>query len=288
MIRTPLATSLPSSGSRRALLRGLLLGALLPSGAWAQPPPAPFVPPKPAAARTENAAIPAAIPLPLSYDLQLTDAPATGRIILAGGCYWGMQAVFQHVKGVSNVIAGYTGGLKSTANYAKVTGDPSTGHAEAVLIEYDTSKLTLGTLLQIYFFVAHDPTQLNRQGPDVGPQYRSSIFTDVTEEKRVAVTYMNDIDAAKLLPHPIATKLRDTFPFYKAEGYHQNYVQNHPTQRYVLYNDQPKIARLKSLFPQLYRDTPLRYVPDDRRTPKLPPKPGSGSEAGTGSASAAS
>lgn len=258
--------------SRRALLRGLMLAALMPADGWAQQqPPAPFVPPK--AAPPAEPALPPSIPLPLSYDLQLTEEPGKGRIILAGGRYWGMQAIFQHVKGVTNVIAGYTGGLKSTANYAKVTGDPSTGHAEAVLIEYDTSKLTFGTLLQIYFFVAHDPTQLNRQGPDVGPQYRSSIFTDVTEEKRVAVTYMNDIDYAKLLSHPIATKLRDTFPFYMAEGYHQNYVQNHPTERYVLYNDKPKIAKLKMLFPQLYREKPLRYEPDDRKTPKPPPKP---------------
>lgn len=258
--------------SRRALLQILLLSALLPSGVEAQQPPSPFVPPKPAA--PAEAAPAPSIPLPLSYDLQLTEEPGKGRIILAGGRYWGMQAVYQHVKGVTNVIAGYTGGLQSTASYAKVTGDPSTGHAEAVLIEYDTSKLTLGNLLQIFFFVAHDPTQLNRQGVDVGPQYRSSIFTDVAEEKRVAVTYMNDIDAARLLPHPIATKLRDTFPFYKAEGYHQNYVQNHPTERYVLYTDRPKIAKLKALFPQWYREKPLRYEPDDRRAPKLPPKPG--------------
>ena len=242
--------------SRRALLRGLLLAASLPvTGLHAQ--------------QDSHAAI----PLPPSYDLQRTDEPGKATIILAGGCYWGMQAVFQHVKGVTNVTAGYTGGLKSTASYAKVTGDPSTGHAEAVLIEYDTAKLTLGDLLQIFFFVAHDPTQLNRQGPDVGPQYRSSIFTDVVEEKRVAVTYMNDIDYAKLLPHPIATKLRDRFPFYPAEGYQQNYVQNHPTQRYVLYNDRPKIARLKALFPALYREVPLRYEPDERKRRKLLPIP---------------
>ena len=258
--------------SRRDALRGLLIAAALPGSVWAQQqPPAPFVPPK--AAPALEPAIPPSIPLPLSYDLQLTEEPGKGRIILAGGSYWGMQAVYQHVKSVTNVIAGYTGGLQSTANYAKVTGDPSTGHAEAVLVEYDTSKLSLGTLLQIFFFVAHDPTQLNRQGPDVGPQYRSSIFTDVTEEKRVAVTYMNDIDYAKLLPHPIATKLRDTFPFYKAEGYHQNYVQNHPTERYVLYHDKPKIAKLKSLFPKLYREQPLRYEPDERRKPKPLIKP---------------
>lgn len=258
--------------SRRDALRGLLMAAACPGSIWAQPqPPAPLVPPK--AVLVPEPAVEASIPTPLSYDLQLTEEPGKGSIVLAAGGYWGVQAVYQHVKGVTQVIAGYTGGLKSTANYAQVTGDPSTGHAEAVLIEYDTSKLTLGNLLQIFFFVAHDPTQLNRQGPDIGPQYRSSIFTDVTEEKRVAVTYMNDIDYAKVLPHPIVTKLRDTFPFYKAEGYQQNYVQNHPTQRYVLYHDKPKIAKLKSLFPQLYREKPLRYEPDERRRPKPPIRP---------------
>ncbi len=131
------------------------------------------------------------IPVPPEYDLPLAEKSGKATIILAGGCFSGIQAIFQHVKGVTNVTAGYTGGLASTANHAKVTGD-GTGHAESVLVEYDPAKLSVGTLLRIYFFVAHDPTQLNRQGPDVGTQYRSTIFTDSVDEKRVTVAYMSD------------------------------------------------------------------------------------------------
>jgi len=211
-------------------------------------------------------------PVPPEYDLPLAEASGRATIILGGGCYWGMQAVFQHIKGVTNVTAGYTGGLKSTASYARVIGD-GTGHAETVLVEYDPSKLTLGTLLQVYFFVAHDPTQLNRQGPDVGSQYRSVIFTDSPDEKRVAVAYMNQIDDLKLFPYPVATKLRSLFPFYRAEGYHQNYVQNHPTQRYVRLHDLPKLKRLKQAFPKLWQETPLRYVPEENKRSKLLPPP---------------
>ncbi len=211
-------------------------------------------------------------PVPPEYDLPLAEKSGKATLILAGGCYWGMQAVFQHVKGVSNVTAGYAGGLKSTAEYAKVIGG-GTGHAESVLIEYDPAKLSIGTLLQIYFFVAHDPTQLNRQGPDIGSQYRSTIFTDSKDEARVAVAYMNQIDALKLLPHPIVTKMRPLFPFYRAEGYHQNFVQNHPKQRYVLVNDLPKLARLKQAFPKLWREEPLRYEPEENKRTKLLPPP---------------
>ncbi|WP_293393592.1 peptide-methionine (S)-S-oxide reductase MsrA [Nevskia sp.] len=210
--------------------------------------------------------------VPPEYDLPLAEKSGKATLILAGGCYWGMQAVFQHVKGVSNVTAGYAGGLKSTANYANVIGG-GTGHAESVLIEYDPAQLTIGTLLQIYFFVAHDPTQLNRQGPDVGTQYRSTIFTDNVDEKRVAVAYMNQIDALKLLPHPIATKMRPLFPFHRAEGSQQNFVQNHPKQRYVLVNDLPKVARLKEAFPKLWREQPLRYEPEENKRSKLLPPP---------------
>lgn len=262
----------PRETPRRSALIGLLIAATLPLASV--PTPGQAAEPAGSAGVPQPAVAPAApvTPVPPEYDLPLAEKSGKATLILAGGCYWGMQAVFQHVKGVSNVTAGYTGGLKSTANYAKVIGD-GTGHAESVLIEYDPAQLTIGTLLQIYFFVAHDPTQLNRQGPDVGSQYRSTIFTDNVDEKRVAVAYMNQIDALKLLPHPIVTKMRELFPFYRAEGYHQNFVQNHPRQRYVLVNDLPKIARLKQAFPKLWREKPLRYQPEENKRSKLLPPP---------------
>lgn len=261
-----------SWGLRRGASLWLLLAAampvlLAPGLAQAADAAAKVEPPQPAVLPT----VPVT-PVPPEYDLPLAEKPDKARLILAGGCFWGMQAVFQHVKGVSNVTAGYTGGLKSTANYAKVTGD-GTGHAEAVLIEYDPSRLSIGTLLEIYFFIAHDPTQLNRQGPDIGSQYRSTIFTDSKDEARVAVAYMNQIDALKLLPHPIVTKTRKLFPFYRAEGYHQNFVQNHPKQRYVMVNDLPKIRRLKEALPKLWREQPLRYEPEENKRSKLLPPP---------------
>lgn len=245
----------------------VLSGTLLPGFARAEETPAKTEAPQ--LAVTPSAPV---TPVPPEYDLPLAEKSGKATLILAGGCYWGMQAVFQHVKGISNVTAGYAGGLKSTAEYAKVIGG-GTGHAESVLIEYDPAMLSIGTLLQIYFFVAHDPTQLNRQGPDIGSQYRSTIFTDSKDEARVAVAYMNQIDALKLLPHPIVTKMRPLFPFYRAEGYHQNFVQNHPKQRYVLVNDLPKLARLKQAFPKLWREQPLRYEPEENKRSKLLPPP---------------
>lgn len=265
------ARHFPALKLRRGTAACLLLAAALP---FAATPVSSQAADTTAAATAQVAAGPSApvTPVPPEYDLPPAESSGRATIILGGGCYWGMQAVFQHIKGVTNVTAGYTGGLKSTANYAKVTGD-GTGHAETVLIEYDPSKLTLGMLLQVYFFVAHDPTQLNRQGPDVGSQYRSVIFTDSADEKRVAVAYMNQIDDLKLFPYPLATKVRPLFPFYRAEGYHQNYVQNHPTQRYVRLHDLPKLKRLKQAFPKLWRETPLRYVPEENKRSKLIPPP---------------
>ncbi len=260
-VRSVLGLGLGRGAAVWLLLTAAMPMVLVPGMAGAADSPQPAVGP----------AVPVT-PVPPEYDLPLAEKSGKATLILAGGCFWGMQAIYQHVKGVSNVTAGYTGGAQSTANYAKVTGD-GTGHAESVLIEYDPAKLTIGTLLQIYFFVAHDPTQLNRQGPDVGTQYRSTIFTDSKDEARVAVAYMNQIDALKLLPHPIVTKMRKLFPFYRAEGYHQNFVQNHPKQRYVLVNDLPKVARLKEAFPKLWREEPLRYEPEENKRSKLLPPP---------------
>lgn len=273
MTRTPGAAGrcVTRPGLRGAASAWLLLGLAatgitLPGALLAADAPAMIEGPQPAV----GPLVPVT-PVPPEYDLPLAETSIKSTIILAGGCFWGLQAIFQHVKGVTNVTAGYTGGLASTANYAKVIGD-GTGHAESVLIEYDLSQVTIGTLLQIFFFVAHDPTQLNRQGPDVGTQYRSAIFTDSVDETRVAVAYMNQLDALKLFPHPIVTKTRTLFPFYRAEGYHQNFVQNHPKQRYVLVNDLPKVARLKQAFPRLWREQPLRYKPEENTRSKLPPK----------------
>jgi peptide-methionine (S)-S-oxide reductase len=177
--------------------------------------------------------------------------------VLAGGCFWGVQAVYQHTKGVTNAVSGYAGGAEKDASYY-VVGSGRTGHAESVKVTFDPRKISYGKILQIYFSVAHDPTQLNRQGPDYGTQYRSEIFPQSEEQKKVAKAYIAQLDAAKVFPKPIVTKT-DTMgqPFYPAEDYHQDYATLHPTQPYIAYNDLPKIEHLKQMFPQLYRDKPV-------------------------------
>jgi peptide-methionine (S)-S-oxide reductase len=180
-------------------------------------------------------------------------APAV--VVLAGGCFWGVQGVFQHVDGVTSAVSGYAGGAKDTAQYDKVTSG-RTGHAEAVRITYDPGKVSLGRLLQIYFSVAHDPTQLNRQGPDVGTQYRSTIFPTNDEQARVAKAYIEQLDQARVYGAKVVTTIEPGQAFYPAEGYHQDYMTLHPRQPYIAMHDLPKVDALKRLFPQAYRAEP--------------------------------
>jgi peptide-methionine (S)-S-oxide reductase len=181
--------------------------------------------------------------------------PGMAKAILAGGCFWGVQAVFQHTVGVINAVSGYAGGTLAGPTYGQVTSG-LTGHAESVEITYDPAVITYGTLLQIFFSVAHDPTQLNRQGPDVGTHYRSAIFTLDEEQGEVAAAYVAQLDAAGVYPKPIVTELAPLAGFYPAEDYHQDYATLHPDQPYIVWNDLPKIANLKAMFPQVWRETP--------------------------------
>jgi len=192
----------------------------------------------------------AAVPAP---EVDAARAATSGRqtAVIAGGCFWGIQAVFQHVKGVISATSGYAGGSAKTADYETVsTGE--TGHAESVQIVYDPSQITYGELLRVFFSVAHDPTQLNRQGPDEGTQYRSSIFYSNEEQKKIAEAYIAQLDAAKIFRHPIVTKVVPLQGFYPAEAYHQNYAALHPNQPYIMFNDAPKVEHLKQEFPDLY------------------------------------
>jgi peptide-methionine (S)-S-oxide reductase len=176
--------------------------------------------------------------------------------ILAGGCFWGVQGVFQHVAGVNSAVSGYAGGDAATAHY-RVVGTGRTGHAESVRITFDPSKITYGHLLQIYFSVAHDPTQLNRQGPDRGTQYRSTIFPTTPEQARIATAYIDQLNRAHVFPKPIKTTVETGKMFYPAEDYHQNFLALNPTYPYIVVNDLPKVANLKRLFPEDYRTEPV-------------------------------
>ena len=192
------------------------------------------------------------IPAP-AMEAQASDGIQTA--VLAGGCFWGVQGVFQHTVGVVNAVSGYAGGSKATADYQMVSTG-STGHAESVQIKYDPRKISYGKLLQIFFSVAHDPTQLNRQGPDSGTQYRSAIFTTSDEQKKVAEAYITQLNAAKVYKKPIVTKVTPLDGFYAAEGYHQDYLTLHPSQPYIAYNDLPKIDNLKKIFAENYVEKP--------------------------------
>jgi len=184
-----------------------------------------------------------------------TDIPAAARkqtAVLAGGCFWGVEAVFEKLTGVSDVVSGFAGGSKSTAHY-EVVSMGRTGHAESVQISYDPSQISYGRLLQIFFSIAHDPTQLNRQGPDQGTQYRSAIFYTTEEEKRVAEAYIQQLNQAKLFSRPIVTQVVPLSGFYPAEDYHQNYIARNPNDPYVVYNDLPKLKRLQKQYPDMVR-----------------------------------
>ena len=187
------------------------------------------------------------------------DLPATSgnlqTAVFAGGCFWGVQGVFQHVQGVKNAVSGYDGGAASTAQYEAVS-EGDTGHAESVSVTYDPSKVSYGKLLQIYFSVAHNPTELNRQGPDSGTQYRSAIFAQNAEQQKVAQAYIAQLDAAKSFDKPIVTQIEMGKAFFPAESYHQDFLTENPSYPYIVINDLPKVAQLKKLFPDQYRAEP--------------------------------
>lgn len=189
---------------------------------------------------------------PPAVDTPMSQAKGPQTLVLAGGCFWGVDAVFKHVKGVTSVTSGYAGGEKATADYETVSTG-TTGHAESVRIVYDPSQVTLGSLLRVFFSVAHDPTELNRQGPDHGTQYRSAIFYSGDEQKRVVDAYVAQLNAAKIYAAPIVTQVAPLKAFYPAEDYHQNYLALHPMQPYIVINDQPKVEALKTKFPAFWR-----------------------------------
>lgn len=171
--------------------------------------------------------------------------------VFAGGCFWGVEAVFEHIKGIRSATSGYAGGAAETAHYEKVSsGD--TGHAESIKVRFDPEKISYGQLLKVYFLVAHDPTQLNRQGPDIGSQYRSAIFYNGEQQKQIATAYIAQLNTAKIFSRPIVTQVVPLQNFYPAETYHQDYVRTHPNGSYIVVNDLPKVAHVKQQFPELY------------------------------------
>jgi peptide-methionine (S)-S-oxide reductase len=192
------------------------------------------------------------IPNP-AVDATLAATKGEQTAVLAGGCFWGVEAVFEHVKGVTRVESGYAGGAANTAEYETVSSG-RTGHAESVQITYDPSQITYGQLLKVFFAVAHDPTELNRQGPDTGTQYRSAIFYANDEQKRIAEKYVAQLNEAKVFPSKIATQVAPLKTFIEAESYHQNYLANHPDEPYIVYNDLPKLENLRKQLPELYRE----------------------------------
>ena len=195
------------------------------------------------------------IPAP-AVDTPAAEAKSSEVAVLAGGCFWGMQGMFEHVKGVTKVVAGYAGGSAATAHY-EIVGTETTGHAESVEITFDPKQVTYGQLLQLYFSVAHDPTELNRQGPDSGPSYRSEIFFTSPSQERIARAYVEQLTKANVFKSPIVTKIEPLKGFYAAEEYHQDYLIHNPRQPYIVFNDLPKIDALKRVYPDMYRDKPV-------------------------------
>jgi peptide-methionine (S)-S-oxide reductase len=187
-----------------------------------------------------------------AVDMPTSAGSAKQSIVLAGGCFWGIEGLFERVKGVTSAVSGFAGGQKSTAHYERVS-EGDTGHAESVKVEFDPSKITLGQLLQVFFSVGHDPTQLNRQGPDTGTQYRSAIFYANDDQKRVAEAYIKQLTDAHVISRPIVTQVVPLKGFYAAEAYHQHFLENNMTYPYIVYNDLPKLGELKKQFPEWYR-----------------------------------
>ena len=196
-------------------------------------------------------ASPVVLPAP-AVGAELRTAAPLDTAVFAGGCFWGIEAVFEHIKGVRSAVSGYTGGKTASPSYEDVSTG-STGHAESVRVVYDPAVVSYGQLLQVFFSVAHDPTQLNRQGPDHGTQYRSAIFYRTPAQQRAAEGYVRQLTAAKTFAKPIVTQIVPLTVFYQAEDYHQDYMVHHPNQPYIVYNDAPKVAQLKAQFPQLYQ-----------------------------------
>jgi peptide-methionine (S)-S-oxide reductase len=191
-----------------------------------------------------------------AVDAPRAAAPAAMQsAVFAGGCFWGVQAVFQHLKGVQMAVSGYAGGASETAKYEQV-GSGRTGHAESVQVTYNPAQISYGQLLKVFFAVAHDPTQVNRQGPDVGTQYRSALFFTNDEQRKIAQAYVAQLQSAKAFSRPIATQMTNLPAFYPAEAYHQDYATLHPDNPYIAINDAPKVTNLRDLFPGLYLDHP--------------------------------
>ncbi len=237
--------AIPVDRLRRASIQGPLLALALavPVGLW-------FVP------LTGVGAEPAvAVPSPLT-DVAAAPGATTQTAVFAGGCFWGVQGVFQHVRGVTSAVSGYAGGSADTASYRKV-GSGATGHAEVVRVVFDPKKISYGQLLQVYFSVAHNPTELNRQGPDRGTQYRSAIFPSDAEQSRVAASYIDQLNRALTFSKPLATTIEPLTAFYPAEAYHQDFMTRNPDHRYIVIHDLPKIDNLKRLFPALYQAKPM-------------------------------
>lgn len=186
-----------------------------------------------------------------AVDMPQAKAGATEKAVFAGGCFWGIEAVFEHIKGVKQATSGYAGGTADTAAYEKVSSG-YTGHAESVEVIYDPAQVSYGQLLKVFFSVAHDPTQLNRQGPDHGPQYRSALFFANPDQQRVAQAYIEQLTAAQVFAKPIITQVAPLEAFYAAEDYHQNYAALHPNDAYIVFHDAPKVANLKQRFPEMY------------------------------------
>ncbi len=206
---------------------------------------------KGAASRAENATV---VPMPAVDEAAGTRSSEIA--VLAGGCFWGVQAVYQHLKGVTSAVSGYAGGEQSTAEYERVSTG-RTGHAEAVQITFDPRVITYGRILQVFFSVVHDPTQLNRQGPDVGTQYRSAIFPMSPEQGNVAKAFIAQLNQARIFDAAIVTKIEPSRSFYRAEAYHQDFLERNPTHPYIVMNDLPKIDNLKRIFPNLYNPKPV-------------------------------
>lgn len=202
-----------------------------------------------------------ALPRP-AVDAPLTSRPGSQTAVFSGGCFWGIQAVFQHVKGVTSATSGYTGGSQATATYEQVSSG-TTGHAESVRVVYDSSQVSYGQLLQVFFSV-HNPTELNHQGPDDGTQYRSVVWYTTDDQKRIAQAYIEQLARGKAFSRPIVTQLAHLAGFYSAEAYHQDYAILHPHDMYIVINDAPKVADLRKLFPALYRDQPATYAAAQR------------------------
>ena len=199
----------------------------------------------------------------LAAALPLAAGAQTQTAVFSGGCFWGVDAVFKHMKGVTKVVSGYSGGEASTAHY-DIVSEGTTGHAESVQVTFDPKQISYGKILQIYFSVAHNPTELNYQGPDSGPSYRSAIFYADDEQKRLAEAYIAQLDQAHVFKAPIVTKLEAFKGFYPAEDYHQDFLVLHPTYPYIVINDQPKVGNLKRLFADQYRDTPVTVMASNK------------------------